>query len=994
MAVLRRFVLASMIAGTSVTGGSAPPAQALAPELLFSQYIEGSSNNKALEIYNGTGAHVDLAANSYNVQMFFNGNPVSTLTINLTGSVANGDVFVLAQATANAEILAQADQTNGAGWFNGDDAVVLRRGSVVLDVIGQTGSDPGTEWGAGLTSTADNTLRRNATVCQGDPVGTDPFDPAVDWEGFAIDTIDGLGAHTANCDGDAAPTVTATSPTNGAAAVARDTNIAVTFSEPVNVAGSWFTISCANSGPHPAVAGGGPTTFTLDPDVDFGPNEVCTATIVASGVTDQDGDDPPDNIAADTSVSFTTVDALVCGDPATPIHQIQGSGASSPLVGAPGVGRSIEGVVVGDYQGAGQFSGFYVQEEDADADADPATSEGIFVFNNTPVAAGDVVRVRGNVVEFASGSTTLTELTSVTSVLVCATGNNVTSTAVQLPVGSVSDWERYEGMLVSLQQQLAVTETFTLGRFGEVGLSLGSRLFNPTSVVEPGSPALAFQDLNNRSRILLDDGNNQQNIDPTLYPAGGLSASNTLRSGDTVPSLDGVLDQRFSLYRIQPVGAVQFTAANPRPASPADVGGAVKVASMNVLNFFNGDGLGDGFPTSRGADTPFELGRQRDKIVSAIVEMDADIIGLMEIENDEAPNSAIEELTVALNAVAGDGTYAFIDTGVVGTDEIRVALLYQPASVTPAGDFSILTSAVDPRFIDTLNRPALAQTFSENANGQRFTVVVNHLKSKGSDCEAVGDPDTGDGQGNCNVTRTRAAEALADWLATDPTHSGDDDVLIIGDLNSYAKEDPIETLKTGGYTNLVESFLGQGAYSFVFDGQSGYLDHALANESLVPQITGVTEWHVNADEPVVLDYNVEFKSANHVNTLYAPTPFRSSDHDPVIVGVCQPPTLAMSVSPSVLRPPNHKYRTVTATPEASPDVTDIELLSVTSDEPDNGPDDGDTINDIVVLDDLRARLRAERSESGDGRTYTFTWEATNACGATTTATATVSVPLV
>jgi predicted extracellular nuclease len=602
------------------------------------------------------------------------------------------------------------------------------------------------------------------------------------------------------------------------------------------------------------------------------------------------------------------------------------------------------------------------------------------------------VRVRGNVVEFASGSTTLTELASVTAVLVCSTGGSVTPTPVQLPVSSVGDWERYEGMLISLPQTMAVTETFTLGRFGEAGLALGSRLLNPTSVATPGAPALAVQDLNNRSRILLDDGNNQQNIDPTLYPAGGLSASNTLRSGDTVTGLAGVLDQRFSLYRIQPVGPVPFVATNPRPAAPASVEGGVKVASMNVLNFFNGDGLGGGFPTARGAETAFELQRQRDKIVSAILGMDADIVGLMEIENDAQPNSALAELTNALNAVAGAGTYAFIDTGVIGTDQIKVALVYQPANVTPEGSFALLTSAVDPLFIDTLNRPALAQTFSENANGQGFTVVVNHLKSKGSDCNAVGDPDTGDGQGNCNVTRTNAATALANWLASDPTGSGDDDMLIIGDLNAYAQEDPITALNAGGYTNLVETFLGQGAYSFVFDGQSGYLDHALANASLVPQITGVTEWHINADEPIALDYNVNFKTANHVNTLYAPTPFRSSDHDPVLVGVCQAPTLEMSVSPNVLRPPNHKYHTVTATPDASSDVTDIELLSVTSNEPDDGEDDGNTINDIVIVDDLSVRLRAERSGTGNGRIYTLTWEATNACGATITDTATVSVP--
>ena len=214
-----------------------------------------------------------------------------------------------------------------------------------------------------------------------------------------------------------------------------------------------------------------------------------------------------------------------------------------------------------------------------------------------------------------------------------------------------------------------------------------------------------------------------------------------------------------------------------------------------------------------------------------------------------------------------------------------------------------------------MNRPALAQTFSENANGGRFTVVVNHLKSKGSDCNAVGDPDTGDGQGNCNVTRTKAATALANWLETDPTGSGDPDFLIIGDLNSYAKEDPIKALEADGYTNLAAAFQGPDAYSYVFDGQSGYLDHALANAALVPQVTGATEWHINADEPIALDYNTNFKSANHIDTLFAPDAFRSSDHDPVIVGICQAPTLSVSVSPETLWPPNHKYRTVVATPD-------------------------------------------------------------------------------
>src|SRR5512145_2441779 len=165
--------------------GVAQPALAAPTDLFFSEYIEGTSNNKALEIYNGTGAPVDLTAGGYNVQMHFNGNPVATLTIDLTGTVASGDVFVLAQASALAAILAQADQTNGAGWFNGDDAVVLRKGTTVIDVIGQIGVDPGTEWGSGLTSTADNTLRRKSTVTDGDANGADAFDPAVQWDGFA-----------------------------------------------------------------------------------------------------------------------------------------------------------------------------------------------------------------------------------------------------------------------------------------------------------------------------------------------------------------------------------------------------------------------------------------------------------------------------------------------------------------------------------------------------------------------------------------------------------------------------------------------------------------------------------------------------------------------------------------------------------------------------------------------------------------------------------------
>ncbi|MFL5802960.1 MAG: ExeM/NucH family extracellular endonuclease [Roseiflexaceae bacterium] len=681
---------------------------------------------------------------------------------------------------------------------------------------------------------------------------------------------------------ESAPSIASTSPTNGATNVIVNTAISLTFSEPVTVTDSWFNIACTGSGVHSASVSGGPTSFALNPDADFANGESCAVTVVASQVADQDADDPPDTMAANYSFSFTTIASPNCGDPATLIHTIQGSGTASPLAGS---NVTIEGVVVGDYQGSGQLGGYHVQEEAADADADPATSEGIFVADTSfPVSVGDMVRVTGTIAELPSGSASLTQLSGVSSTSICSSGQSDTPTAVMLPITSLGNWERYEGMLIHIAQNLSVTENFTLGRYGEVSLSAGGRLDNPTNVVAPGVAAIARQDLNDRSRILLDDGNGQQNIDPTIYPSGGLSASNTLRSGDTVNGLTGVLEQRFGVYRVQPVGPISFSASNPRGATPEPISGTLKIASFNVLNYFNGNGLGGGFPTSRGATTAAEFTRQRAKIISALLAIDADVVGLMEIENDAKPNSAVEDLVGGLNAVAGAGAYAFIDTGLIGTDAIRVALIYQPASVTPIGDYAILDSSVDSRFIDTRNRPSLAQTFEEVGTGERITIAVNHLKSKGSACS--GDPDTGDGQGNCNSTRTNAASALVDWLTTDPTASGDADYLIIGDMNSYAKEDPIGAILNAGYTDLIDQFIGSAeAYSYVFDGQSGYLDHALASTTLITQVTGLAEWHINADEPIALDYNVEFKSANHINTLYSAGPYRSSDHDPVIVGL-------------------------------------------------------------------------------------------------------------
>ncbi|KAA3642724.1 MAG: hypothetical protein DWQ07_19540 [Chloroflexi bacterium] len=1590
------FLILSLV--LSVFAGSALAATS---DLLFSEYIEGSSFNKALEIYNGTGASVDLS--QYTLELYSNGSATPSQSTALSGSLADGDVYVISHASADAAILAEADATNSSVVnFNGDDAVVLRNAGGVVDSIGQVGFDPGSQWGTGNASTQDNTIRRMADVCSGDTDPSNAYDPGPEWDGFANNDFSGIGAHTANCGvvADDAPSVSSTTPVDTATDVAVDANIIIDFSEAVDATGSWFDITCAISGAHTAVASGGPNSFTLDPDADFANSESCTVTVFAAQVTDQDNDDPPDNMAADSVFSFTTVaaaaapvvinelladpagdltgdangdgvrdsgddefveivnvsgadldisgwtlsdgaslrhtfpagsiitnqcsivlfgggsptgtfggaliqtastgavglnnsgdtitlndgvadivsyvygseggsdqsltrdpditgadplvqhstatgsggaffspgtqidgalfagctvsesapsvatttpadtatdiavdsnidinfsedvnvagawfdvscvssgahtstvsggpqsftldpdtdfdnsevctvtvfasqvtdvdtddppdnmaadyvfsfttvadtsgspvvinelladpagditgdangdgtrdgsqdefveivnvsgaaldvsgwtlsdgfgvrhtfpagsvianqcsvlvfgggtptgsfggslvqtasgglvglnnggdtvtlndgvadvisytyggeggnnqsltrdpditgadplvqhssatgsagalfspgtfidgsafsgcpappsndelllseivvtptggefveihnptgsaidltdvyltdatfagggtyyynivtganagggsfgdfharfpagasiaagayqtvalngsanfmaefgaapdyelfddtsadgelvmleafagsingqgglsnggevvilykwdgqsdlvtdldyvvwgdkaeavdktgvsvdgpdaDAIatayqpdtaiasqdvvalgshsggnswqrddinegaeatsggngingedetsedlsntwcenvptpgaegncgvvvdppfgVCLDPATLIHDVQGNGTNSPLLNTSGI--IVEGIVIGDYQDTvTELAGFYIQEEDAEFDADATTSEGIFINDNgfgTDVMPGDVVRVQGTVLETFG----LTQLGSITNLAVCSSGATASETTITLPLAAVGDWEFVEGMLVTINQELTATGNFTTGRFGEVDLSVNGRLFNPTNVTTPGAAANALQDLNNRSRILLDDASTISNPLP-LPPY--LGPDNTIRAGDTIPSLTGVLTFGFSSYRMQPVGPITFTRVNDRQAAPTDVGGTLKVASFNVLNYFTtidtgasicGPGMNLG---CRGADTPDEFIRQRDKVISAITTMDVDVIGINEIENNTI--TAIQDLVDGLNAVAGAGTYSFIDTGTIGTDAIRVAIIYKPAKVTPVGAFAVLDSSVDPLFLDTKNRPALAQTFEENATGAIFTVAVNHFKSKGSACDDVGDPDAGDGQGNCNGTRTDAATALVNWLATDPTGSGDPDFLITGDLNAYAMEDPVTVIKNAGYTNLIESYLGLNAYSFVFFAQAGYLDHALTTPSLTAQVSGLTEWHINADEPAGLDYN-NFNQP----LLYNPDPYRASDHDPVIIGL-------------------------------------------------------------------------------------------------------------
>ncbi len=537
-----------------------------------------------------------------------------------------------------------------------------------------------------------------------------------------------------------------------------------------------------------------------------------------------------------------------CPTPATitPIYTLQGEGSATPFAGQQ---VSTQGVVVGDFQENTQLRGFFLQ--DLNGDFNLKTSDGLFVFTPSgfPVNVGDYIQVTGAAKEFSD----LTQLDTLTSLEVCATGLSKRAAPVFLPVDNVSRLEAFEGMLVKFFQPLTVTEVFNLGRFGEVGLSVFGRLYHPNNGNFLGESVIN----NPLRRILLDDGSNTQNPKPIPY----LSASDTTgtrRVGDTVTELTGVLSYGFGVYRLQPTGEVMYQ-NKVRPVAPNPVRGSLKVASFNVLNYFTTLG-------SRGASSPEEFVRQQEKIVAALSAINADVVGLIEIENNG--DEAVTNLVAALNAKMGEGMYAVIQTGTVGTDQIKVAIIYKPDVVTPEGSFQVDNS-------ELYSRPPVAQTFRQGS--KLFTVVVNHFKSKGCD-DATGE-NLDLGQGCWNALRIQQAQQLSAFVQI--LQSTDPDVLVLGDLNSYANEDPIKTLRDNGLRNILLFVPPTQRYSFVFNGESGTLDYALTTSSLTWQVRGVTIWHVNADEPRVIDYNLEFKPDDR----YAPTPFRSSDHDPVIVGL-------------------------------------------------------------------------------------------------------------
>jgi len=844
--------------------------QAAASDLFFSEYIEGSSNNKALEIYNATGAAVDLGASGYNVQMFFNGSASAGLTINLAGTVANGDVFVVAHASANAAILSQADQTNGSGWFNGDDAVVLRKGLLVLDVIGQIGFDPGTEWGAGLLSTADNTLRRKSALCAGDTDGSNVFDPSVEWDGFATDTFDNLGLHTSDClSGPTNPTgIGAANPAT--VETGQNSLLTVAVTPGTNPASTGLAVVVDLS----SIGGGAAQSFFDDGsngDVTAGDNIFSYLANVPIGTTG--GSKTLTASISDAELRTGSANIGLNVLVVVAINQIQGSAHQSTLVNQ--VVRTT-GIIT-----AKKNNGFWIQSDAPDSD--DATSEGIFIFtNSTPSASllvGDNVTVVGRVTEFRPGAAadanlTITELAS-PSTTVNSSGNPLPAPIIlgsggRIPPNTVINndgagnvenqppatfdastdgidfYESLEGMRVQVNNAVVVGST---NNFGEIWV-LGDNGAGASPRTARGGILINAGDFN-PERIQLDD---------TMYP--GAWPQINIGAKLTSPAV-GVLDYSFGNFEVLVTDT--FTVDTSTQVT-REVTALVGSASRVTIATFNVENLGgNADATDRAEQIVNNLGSP-------------DIVVLEEIQdNNGSTNNGIVDATTTFNNLissiqaAGGPAYAFAQINPVdGADggqpggNIRVGFLYNPARVTfnpiSGGDATTPNSVIctdgvpslalnpgriDPNNIawDASRKPLIGQF---EFNGESIFVVGVHFNSKGGDNPLMGaaqPPVLG------SETQRLLQAQVVNAFATDILNCASDaSVIVLGDVNDFQFSAPVTTLKGTILHNLFDLLPSNEQYSYVFDGNSQVLDQMVVSSYLRNSATPVYDVvHVNAE---------------------------------------------------------------------------------------------------------------------------------------------------
>ena len=941
------FLCVASLAAFGMAIGVAPAAAQIVINEIDYDMVGTGDSAEFIELKNVSGGTVNLSG--YSVELV-NGNAGLSVvydTIFLPNvNLAAGDYYVICANTATV-INCDLDDGPDIDFIqNGaPDAIGLRLSATLVDAVSYEGSTPSYTETIGTSAADSNTVAF---------VGLSRFADGVDTNNNNTDfTLRCITPGVANTSANTSCTAPVGQPNLSINDVSLSEGNAgttiftftVSLAAPAPAGGVTFDIATADGTAQDGNPGTedtdyvaqsllaqtiavGNTTYTFNVTVNgdavIEGNEtffVNVTNVTGTGVSVTDGQGQGNILTDDVALSF--------------VHDVQGNGAATPI---PGSTVAVEGVVIGDYQATTQLSGFFLEEEDADHDADPATSEGVFVFCNTcptAVAEGQRVRVTGTVSEFFNA----TEITASTAgaVVITNAGNNlaqVTPAPIDLPVlGVVNDfYEAREGMKVTFTDTLTVSEYFELARYGQIELYEGGR---PRQFTETAPPSVAGYNAHLAAlatrRVILDDDDNAQNVSLNdangfqfVYPPvanGGFSVGTQgvdfFRGGDLVNGLTGVLDWSFAgvtgtdAWRIRPTAAnpVAFTVANPRPATPPAVGGAIRAVGMNLLNYFTtidttsgstGPCGPGGTLDCRGADSVAELNRQRARAALVICTLNADVYGFAELENT-TPSTAITDLLGAVNASCGGAhPYTFANTGgTLGSDAIRVQQIYRTGILSPVG---APLSDLDPIH----SRPPTAQTYdvvdaTNAAFGQRFTVVINHLKSKGSSAGLPGDADAGDGAGFSNATRTAQANRLLTWITgTVLPAAGDPDVLLLGDFNSYAKEDPINALIAGGYNDLEVTFHGANAYSYLFDGQLGHLDYAFASATLLAQVTGADAWHINADEADLFDYNDEIKDTGESafeekpdgsalvppRVLFQPgTPYRASDHDPVVVGL-------------------------------------------------------------------------------------------------------------
>ena len=527
----------------------------------------------------------------------------------------------------------------------------------------------------------------------------------------------------------------------------------------------------------------------------------------------------------------------------TPITAIQGEDWYSPYENRP---ATVRGVVTALEPGRG----FYL-EMPGDGRRGRA-SRALFVGDDgrlDDVRPGRELLLGGVVEEAGEARDTITTLTAIRTAVVCAEQAPLPLTVVELPLGNRAR-EALEGMRLRVEGDLVITDNYSLYR-GLVSLSAGAALRAPTEDQPPGEPASELAQ-RNRQRTL------QVQWPGREFPAAP--------AGTPVPPATGVLGHDGRRQRLLAEALPEFGLRLAEPPAPPPAGG-LRVVNVNLLNFFNGDGRGGGFPTERGAETPAEFRRQQARMAAAFERLQPDLLAVQELENDGFDrDSAAEDLRKLLEEATAQ-RYSIVKPGTerIGDDVITVGLLYRPDRLQPVGVARVL----DTREFRGSSRQPLAQLFETGDSRERLLVAVNHLKSKGSCPDAGADAARDDGQGCWNPSRTAAVEAQTPWLRQLAEQAGTDRILVLGDMNALRLEDPIRAFRAAGFTDLVEARQGLPLYTYRYFGQGGTLDYAFASAALAADVVDARIWHINADWPRNMDL---------------PQPWlRMSDHDPVIV---------------------------------------------------------------------------------------------------------------